>query len=174
VTLADWKDIATIFQSVITPVGLIIGGVWAYRRYVVEAKNLAHIETSAEIVFIGQQRDFWIVELLAILNNKSNVQHKIEKFTFDLNALYSDDPVEVSERWGGQVNFPHQIAKGSFLPESFRYFFVGPSVTAKYSYIARVPNSATHLILHCRFDYVDRTNSSHTMEKTVRVPPPQN
>jgi hypothetical protein len=173
-TLVDLKDVATIFQSIITPTALIIGGLWAYRRYGVEAKNLAHIETSADIVFIGQQGDFSIVELLAILNNKGNVQHKIEKFTFDLNALHSDDPIEVSDRWGGQVNFPHEIAKGSFLPKSFQYFFVGPSVTAKYSYIARVPKSATYLIFHCRFDYVDRRGSSHTMEKTVRVPILQN
>jgi hypothetical protein len=171
-TLADCKDIAAIFQSTITPVALIVGGIWAYRRYVIEAKNLAHIETSADIIFVGQQGDFWIVELLAILNNRGNVQHKIEKFAFDLNAIFSDDPIEVSEKWGGQLNFPHEIARGSFLPESFRYFFVGPSVTAKYSYVARVPKSATHLILHCRFDYVDRPRSSHTMEKTVRVPKP--
>jgi hypothetical protein len=114
-TLVDLKDVATIFQSIITPTALIIGGLWAYRRYGVEAKNLAHIETSADIVFIGQQGDFWIVELLAILNNKGNVQHKIEKFTFDLNALHSDDPIEVSDRWGGQVN-RQRIVPSQILP----------------------------------------------------------
>ena len=99
-TLADWKDITAIFQSTITPLALIFGGIWAYRRYVVEESNFSHIETSADVSFIGQQRDFWIVELVAILNNKGRVQHKIEKFTFDLNAIYSGEPIDVSDEWG--------------------------------------------------------------------------
>ncbi|WP_426524157.1 hypothetical protein [Bradyrhizobium sp. McL0615] len=168
--LADWKNLAAIFQSIVTPLALVIGGWWAYRRYIVEESNFPHIETSAEISLIGQQGDFWIVELVAVLNNKGKVQHKIEKFAFDLNALYENDPIDVSKKWAGQINFPHEIAKGSFIPKSFQYFVVGPSVTARYSYIARVPASATYLILHCSFDYADGRGFSHTMEKTIQVP----
>jgi hypothetical protein len=157
---------------VVTPLGLIVGGIWAYRRYVVEESNFSHIETSADISFVGQQGDFWIVELLAILNNKGRVQHKIERFAFDLNAIYSGEPIDVSKKWGGQVNFEHGIVEGSFIPKSDQFFIIGPAVTAKYSYVARVPALATHLILHCWFDYVDRPGFSHSMEKTVRVPAP--
>jgi len=113
----------------------------------------------------------WIVELMAILNNKGKVQHKIETFGFELSAIYSDEPIEVSESWQGQVDFPHLIEKRSYVPKGpRRYFFIGPSVTARYSYVARVPRDATFLILHCTFVYFDRPGSSHPMEKTVRVP----
>lgn len=169
-TLVELKDLAAIFQSVATPVALIGGGIWAYHRYIVEAANYPHLETSAEIVFIGQQADFWIVELLAILENKGKVQHKIQKFGFDLNALYSGDKAQISKKWGGQVNFPHEVAKGSLIPRDFAYFVVGPGVRAKYSHIARVPKTATFVILHCWFEYSDNRGFSHTMEKTARVP----
>ena len=69
-SLADWKDIATIFQSTVTPLALIVGGIWAYRRYVVQANKFVHIETSSDISFIGRQGDFRIVQLTAVLNNK--------------------------------------------------------------------------------------------------------
>lgn len=168
--LTNFKDLASIFQSLVTPIGLIVAGVWAYRRYVLEDSKYPHIETSAEIEFIGRQGDFWIVELKAILINKGRVQHKIEKFGFDLNAIYSRSRVDTSDDWGGQVDFPHKEAEGSFLPQSFKYFVIGPSVTAKYSYVAKVPKIASFLILHCWFDYCDDRGFSHTMEKTVAVP----
>jgi hypothetical protein len=169
-SLANLKDVAAALQSVVTAFAFIVGGIWAYRRYVVEEANYPHLETSAEIEFIGNQGDFWIAELRAVLHNKGRVQHKIEEFGFDLNALLSDDQVDIEKKWGGQVNFPHEIAKGSFLPKSFSYFVVGPNVVAKYSYVARVPKQATFLILHCWFTYSDGRGFSHTMEKTVRVP----
>ena len=169
-TLGHLKDLASIVQSLITPLALIAGGIWAYRRYVVEESRFPHIETSAEINFVGIHGDYWIVELRAILNNKGKVQHKIEKFGFDLNALFSDDRVSPSPSWGGQIDFPHEIACGSLLPESFLYFVIGPGVTAKYSFVTRVPKHATHVILHCWFDYCDRRGYSHTMESTARVP----
>lgn len=169
-TVANFKDIASIFQSLVTPIGLIVAGVWAYRRYVLEDSRYPHIETSAEIEFIGRQGNFWIVELRAILVNKGKVQHKIEKFGFDLNAIYGGSSVGTSDDWGGQVDFPHKEARGSFLPKSFKYFVIGPSVTAKYSHIAKVPKKASFLILHCWFDYCDDRGFSHSMEKTVAVP----
>lgn len=169
-TLENIKDLASIFQSFVTPIGLMAAGLWAYRRYVLEDSKYPHIETSAEIEFVGRQDSHWIVELKAILVNKGKVQHKIEKFGFDLNAINSGDKVETRQKWGDQVDFPHEVARGSFLPKSFRYFVIGPSVTAKYSHIARVPKEASFLILHCWFDYSDDRGFSHTMEKTVAVP----
>jgi hypothetical protein len=169
-TLAHLKDLASIIQSLVTAFALVIGGIWAYRRYVLEENRFAHVETSAEINFVGLHGEYWIAELKAVLNNKGKVQHKIKNFGFDLNALFSGENVNLAPKWGGQVNFPHEIAKGSLLPKSFRYFVIGPGVTAKYSFVTRVPKHASHVILHCWFEYSDRRGYSHTMETTARVP----
>ena len=91
-------------------------------------------------------------------------------FEFDLNALFSQEPLGISEKWGGQVNFPHLITNGSFLPKDLRFFFVDPGIKAKYSYITLVPIKSTFLIFHCWFKYYDRRNFAHTAEKSVRVP----
>jgi hypothetical protein len=176
-TLPDWKDIAGIFQSTATPpavlvaglcLAVIVGGLLAYRRYRAKQNSYAHIETSAEISFLGQQDNFWIVELRVILNNKGKAQHKIHKFRFDLNAIGADDPIDASKKGGGRVNFGNEIAKGSFVPRGYAYCVIGPAVTATYTYVARVPEWATFLLLHCRFDY--NPGFSHWMEKAVQVP----
>jgi len=175
-TLSDWKDVAGNFQSAVAPpptvlaVALcfvvLVGGVLAFRRYRARASSYAHIETSLEISFLGQQDGCWIVELKAILNNKGKVQRRIHKFRFDLNAIHADDPIEANTR--GQVSFTNEIAKGSFVPKGYAYCVVGPTVTATYSYVARVPELATFLMLHCWFDY--DPGFSHLMKRAVQVP----
>jgi len=176
-TPANWNAIATIWPTADSPLTvpvaglclvLVIAGFLAYRRYRARESSYARIETSAEISFIGQQDNFWIVELKATLNNKGNVQRRIHGFRFDLNAIHADDAIDVSKKWGGQVNFANEIAKGSFVPPGYAYCVVGPSVAATYSYVARVPQWATFLILHCWFDY--NPGFSHWFEKAVQVP----
>jgi hypothetical protein len=176
-TSLNWSAIGAIFPTTdsafAVPVAglclaMLIGGVVAYRRHRARESSYARIETSAEISFIGQQDNFWIVELKAILNNKGKVQRRIHKFRFDLNAIHADDAIDVSKKWGGQVNFANEIAKGSFVPRGYAYCVVGPDVTATYSYVARVPQWATFLVLHCWFDY--NPGFSHWMEKAVQVP----
>jgi len=177
-TLSDWKDIAGIFPSTAPPLptvlvagfclAVIIVAVLAYRRYRAKQSSYADIETSADISFLGQQDNFWIVELKAVLNNKGKAQRKIHKFRFDLNAILADDPIDAGKKPGGRVNFANEIARGSFVPRGYAYCVVGPSVTATYTYVARVPEQATFLILHCRFDY--HPGFSHSMEKAVQVP----
>ena len=176
-TPANWNTIAAIFPIADSPLAVpvagvclavLIGGVLAYRRYRARESTYAHIETSAEISFVGQQDNFWIVELKAILNNKGKIQRRIHGFRFNLNAIHADDAIDVSKKWGGQVNFANEIAKGSFVPPGYAYCVVGPSVTATYSYVARVPQWATFLVLHCWFDY--NPGFSHWIEKAVQVP----
>lgn len=176
-TPANSNAIAAVFPAADSPfvvpvagfcLAVVIVGLLAYRRYKARESSYAHIETSAEISFIGQQDNFWVVELKAILNNKGKVQRRIHGFRFDLNAIHADDAIDVSKKWGGQVNFANEIAKGSFVPRGYAYCVVGPSVTATYSYVARVPQWATFLVLHCWFDY--NPGFSHWIEKAVQVP----
>jgi|SRR5215475_7276736 len=176
-TPANWNAIAATFPAADSPLAVpvaglclaaVIVGLLAYRRYKARESSYAHIETSAEISFIGQQDSFWLVELKAILNNKGKVQRRIHGFRFDLNAIHAEDAIDVSKKWGGQVNFANEIAKGSFVPPGYAYCVVGPSVMATYSYVARVPQWATFLILHCWFDY--NPGFSHWFEKAVQVP----
>jgi hypothetical protein len=179
----DWKNAGAMFQSFVTGVGIIFGGIWAYLRYVRQEENNPYIEFSADLNFVGRQAGWWIVEIVAFVENKGKVQHRMREFTFELDSIYSVDPVALDPRWGNQVNFEHALARGSFRPQSYRSFFIAPTVKASYSHITRVPAEATFLLLHCGFRYPDtlldrirnlvpryRRTRGHVAEKTVRVP----
>jgi hypothetical protein len=169
-TIEDWKNLASALQSFATIVSFIIGAIWVYLRFIRQQEKYPNIEFISDIEFIGTQDDWWLVEIIASIDNKGKAQHKMSDFRFDLNALYCDDQVDVSRKWGGQVDFPRLVAEGSFLPKRLDFFFVDPGTKAKYSYVARIPKLATFVILHCWFRYADEGNYRHIAEKTFAVP----
>jgi hypothetical protein len=170
-TIEEWKNLAAAVQSMATITSFIVGGIWVYRRYIRQQERYPNIEFSADVHFIGVQDGFWVTELIATIENKGKAQHRMEEFGFDLNGIERGRPILLEQRWGNQVDFPVSIATGSFLPTQYKFFFIDPGVTAKYSYLCRVPVTSTFVILHCWFRYGDKRKLSHTAERTVAVPP---
>jgi hypothetical protein len=164
-----WKDFAATVQSFGTVIAAVLAGIWAYWKFGLGQERYAHIETAADIQFIGRHGDHWIVELIAYVDNKGNAQHKMEKLDFELSSLNKGDGLKDAKEFGGQVRFPNLIKQGSFLGD-YGYFVVDAHVKAKYSYVTKIPADASFLILHCTFDYADERKFSHTSERTVAVP----
>lgn len=167
--LTKLKEYAEFANSILTSLSIIIGGIWIYYRFIRQQENYPNINFSVDLKVIGKQDTYWIVELIAIIDNKGKVQHKINRFDFDLNALFSDDKIETKEEWGNQVNFPHELISGSFLPKSTAFFFVDPATIAKYSFVTKVPENTQFLILHSNFMYDKRKKYGHAAEKTIHL-----
>jgi hypothetical protein len=168
-TLEDWQILAQAVQSIITAISIVVAGIWAYRRFIVQQEKYPNINFTADINLIGKQNDEWLVELIALIENKGKAQHKMMNLNFDLNVIYDNENLITSDKWGGQVDFKHQVAKGSFLPGNMTLFFIDPGTTAKYSYISKLPQQTSYAILHCTFNYVGRKDYGHTAEKTIKV-----
>lgn len=147
-TLGEFKDLAGGLQSIATIASFMIGGTWAYQKFIRQQEKYPNIEFLADINIIGNQGDYWIAELIATIDNKGKAQHKMESLNFDLNAIFQTDDIKLEAKWGNQVNFPRTIAEGSFSPEQYKYFFIDPGTKAKYSYITRIPKEASFLIFH--------------------------
>lgn len=165
----DLKTLMEIIQAVITSIGIFLGGCWVLYLFLTQRENQPRIEMRADIIFHKLIGDYWIVELIAYVENKGKVQHKLYNFEFDLASINTGQIVEVAEQFGGQALFPNPIAQGSFLREDMQYFFIEPGVKGKYSYLARVPANAEAIVLHAWFNY-DDINRVHGAEKTAVVP----
>ena len=166
----DFDHITSAIQAIITSGSIIIAGIWAYRKFILQQEKYPNIIFNTDINFIGKQNNEWLIEVVANIENKGKAQHKMKNFNFDINALFASDELVLLDKWGGQVNFPNQIINGSFLPSNMGFFFVDPGTTAKYSFIAKIPSSATFVILHSYFDYYDERKYIHSSERTVKVP----
>ena len=77
------------------------------------------------------------------LENKGSAEHKMENFNFEIAAMMKSDDIVFAKEFGGQVLFSHHLMNGSFLPQGYKFFFVGPGIKAKYSFVTAVPADAT-------------------------------
>ena len=167
--LKAWVIPVSVFQSILTTLSFLVGAIWLLWRFVLAQERYPNIEFTADINPIGIQGGVLIVELIAYVENKGKAQHKMDRFGFDLNALMPGQVAGSDPRWGGQIDFPTEVAKGSFLPAQMKYFFVDPGTRAKFSYVAGVREDTQFLILHCKFNYKGRGKTVHTAEKTIRI-----
>jgi hypothetical protein len=158
-----------IIASVATTIALLIAAAWAYFRFVRQRENYPFIDFTVDMAFHKKIGKWWIVELIAFIENKGKVQHKLEIFKFDLFSLNESDEITTSEDIGGQVYFPNKLAESSFLPKESKYFFIEPGSKNKYSYVTRIPVNAEIVILHSWFNYLDGKHW-HTAEATFKVP----
>ena len=168
-TLEEFKNLSAGLQSVATAISFIIGGIWVYQRYIRQQERYPNLNFTADINVIGKQGEYWIVELIALIENKGKAQHKMERFEFDVYGVNKMDKLVDDEKFGGQVNFSHFIKKGSFLPKKWNYFFVDPGTAAKYSFLSRIPEDISFIVLHSSFVYNGRNNAGHTAEKTISL-----
>lgn len=167
-SLEDFSSAAGGLESIATVVALVVGAYWTYTRFIKQRENFPFIEFTVDMNFIGKQDGSWIVELIAHLENKGKVQHCFSDLQFDLAALFQTDQLQSKgELFGGQAYFPHEIARRPWIPAGT--YFIEPGLRNKYSYVARVPEEATFLMLHGRFTY-ECQPASHTAERTLAVP----
>lgn len=132
------------------------------------------IEFSADIIFHSKIKEYWIIELVAFVENKGQVQHRMYEFGFNLKGIKRDTNLRISQiaQDRRQVEFPVVLienGKGTFLPVGAKYFFVEPGVKGKYSFLSRVHESLAVLSFHTWFDY-PYTKESHIAEATKAVP----
>jgi hypothetical protein len=165
--LEGWKNLMAVVGSLATVASLIVGAWWTARRFFLQQLHRPNIEFTADIKIIAKHNGAWLVELLALIENKGKVQHRMKNLEFDLNGLSAADQLQADQRWGGQVDFPRPVGRGSFLPKQHELFFIDPGVKAKYSYSARVDANIEILNLHSWFKYEDAREFGHTAEVTI-------
>ena len=163
----DFNNFCGGVESIATVSALVAGGFWAYLRFIKQRDDYAFIDFTVDMNFVGKQGEWWIVELIANLENKGKVQHKFRDLSFDLEAMFQGDSLETSDKFGGQAYFPHPILRGPWVPSA--EYFIEPGVRSKYSFVARVPSGISYLMLHGRFSY-QKQKAWHSAEKTVKMP----
>lgn len=149
-----------------TTLAVIIGGIWTYRRFVRTREAHPKIEFNVDVVFVHNQRGFWVVEAVAFIENKGFVRHSIKEFTFDVRYTLPSDGIE--EKAPFLVFVPHKACEGSWLPPDWEETYIEPAQRTRYSCVARIPEQATTALIHGKFYYANR--DPHTADKLVPVP----
>ena len=161
------KDIAETIQAVLTSIAIVVAAYWAIRRFIYAPR----IEMSVDVCFVGQHGDDWVVELLCLLENKGQVPYAIRSLSFNLRTLLeSDTPAEGGDAIRHQLEFPHRVKEGSWIPVvSQNPAVIHPGIKMRYSYVQCIPADARLALLHGVLDY-GKQRAQTRADRLRRVP----
>jgi hypothetical protein len=161
--LGTWLDVVAEGFAVLF---VLVGGLWAYTKYIVERGVLPPVEPSIECKMLGTQDGSRLVELLLHLENKGTATLVATKISMRVRYLLDSDPVhleaDLSGPLFGRVRFPNSVARDlsrqevSGVPVLKYDSFVQPNVDQSYSVVSAVPDTATFLLVRGRFEYAQR------------------
>jgi len=162
--LTEFSNWLSIIQASINVVALIFAGAWAYARRVREPRA----EFKIDLDFVGKQDKYWLVEASAYIENKGLVRYSIQDMRIRLRYLTKDDQVrDGGEDIRHQIFFPNSIDVAGFKRIVEKQTYVNPNLQYRYSYITRVPEEATFVLVHCKLKY---WKTFSTTQKLFRVP----
>lgn len=162
-TTEELKDIVETVESVLKSIGLVIGACWVYFRFIRTRENHPKIQFDIDLRLLGRQDEKIIIEVVAILENKGVVRHRVNNFTCDILVLRENKPViPGDERINYQVLFEkaNPAKTGSrdttrivWIPEKWYESFVDAGVKQRYTYLAAVSGDAAFIGVYSQFYY---------------------
>ena len=173
------KEIAETIESLLKTIGLVVGAVWIYLKFIRTRENHPKIEFDVDVRLLGRQDNKIIIEIIANLENKGLVRHWINNFSCDILILKSEDPViHGDKRINYQLLFEkHNPIKDDsnnerrkrivWIPEDWYESFVDAGVKQQYTYLSDVPEVTTFISIYSQFFY--KGNDFQTSQRTFSV-----
>ena len=159
----SFKNLTAGINSILSSGAIIVGGYWAYSKFIRTREGSPKITFWVELDFVSRHGNFWIAEAIAQIGNKGLVRHLMKKFTFHISYATSSD--ELREKEPSTLDFPRTARKGSWMPSET---FVDPGVRTQYTAVILIPVEASVVLIHGKFFYSD--NDWHTADKVIAVP----
>lgn len=166
------KTLAETIQAFVTSLGIVLGGVWAFWKFIIQRRHHSKIEFDVNINFLGHQDNNILIEVIALVENKGDVRHNLSDFKFDLAVLKKGDKiVNGDDRINNQVLIPHLIIKNQYwIPPNWIKSFIDPSIKQNFTYFTCIPDDSTFVLLFATFKYPKTKNEFHTAQRVFIVP----
>ncbi len=165
----NFKELAEGIQAFATAIAVIVGGGWAFWRFLLQREGHSRIEFNVELDVLGQCGSETLADVVAVITNRGSVRHWIKDFHFDALYLGKDGPL--AEREGtGHVAFRKLIARRHWVSPEWEGTFIDPGVTQRYTYVTHFPPSAAYVLIYAKFNYPDDESAFHTAQRTFKVP----
>jgi len=167
-TLSEWKDLAAIAQGGATVAAVVIGGVWALRRYYRNAEHRANPAVSLQASFLGKQGESWVVEVTVSVENKGKSPYAIHALTLTTTAMLEGDGLSSNSKRHGSLKFQHELSQGSFLYPDY-VSVVDPGTTAAYTQLAAVTGKARFVTFYVQVEAPGSGLDRYYVERTFPV-----
>ncbi len=169
-TINEFKELAGAINNCVTATGVVAGGVWALWHFVLRRERYAKIQFDLDLRVVSRAHDHLVVEVVAIVENKGIVRHWLKDFKFDLLWLAAGaSVVDGDDRINRQALFEPLFKKRYWIPPDWISTFIDAGVVQRYTYLARVPKTASMLLVFAQFRYPDTRSNFHTAQKAFSL-----
>jgi hypothetical protein len=150
-------SVAELVPTYLQAFALLTAGVWTYWTFFRQRRNEPATDIDIDVSFLGTQGGFIVVEVMAVLENKSVVRQEYRHFRVNLRYLLpSDRIVDGGSALFRQLYFPHSIdhrigGEQRFFPNTL---YINPRQRFQHRYETFIPCEATFVRLHCGFTLV--------------------
>lgn len=166
-------------KNLITAFAITIGGFWTLWRFVLNREGNAKIEFNIDLKVIGKSKsnNKYIIEAIAIVENRGNARHYVNNFTFDL--LYLSENHEIKDGCK-KINYQLQFEKLNekkkvWIPDKWGNSFIDAGITQHYTYVTHVPIESKFILIYAKFNYpsllsrMGLIKNFHTAQKTFKI-----
>jgi hypothetical protein len=173
---SDFSAWLQVAASVLGGLAVLIGGLWAFTKYVVERGVLPPVQFSIEARVVGCQKGQKVIEVLPHVRNVGTATAVVTGMSLRLLYLLTDDPVMLEDARTsrfGRVRFTRSVSKELSGDEIKRISitphdtFVQPGVSQTYTVVTAVPENASFLLVHCQFEYAQRPTAVQNLSVAV-------
>ena len=174
--IKSWID---IIQGLITIAAMLIGGFWAWSRFVVERGLMPPSQMDLALRTIGSPESATIVEIAVRIRNKGSAALVVSDLRIRLRYLNADEEIQIIDEPEkpafGRVNFPHahvlnhigaeeRVAKARIHDQDSRLgrgeflliphdTFVQPDIDQLYSFVTALPRTSSYVLVRASFRY---------------------
>lgn len=107
--LANWvrENLSWLLPALVA----VVGGVWAYAKFIVERSILPASEFDIELHEVGAQDESLVLEIVATLENRGSTSLVVQNLWIDVLYLLEGDPVEL---WDSPSKDPKRCGRVDF------------------------------------------------------------
>lgn len=174
-------DLATLVSTVVNTaeaLALLIGGAWAYMRFVWARDRHPRVTMHTEFTVLGPQGQGLDEQLLCVVKvtvkNHGGVRLRFRRATVTVLRLALTDTLkDGGVRLLGQPVFRNDTGVNDrrLFPAAWEYSFVDAGGENTYRSVVRLPTDTSYVLVQVRFQYEDDEESDfHTDSVVVRVP----
>jgi hypothetical protein len=171
------QEILSSLPGIISTVALVAAGLWAFFRVRVERSHTPHIELDIDCNLYGPEGDYYIAEVIIIVNNRGLVRQDFHSMILKVRAITEDTELHLKTIYGEQrLEAPDKLLEVEVIKkaETENYLFVEPGVKHMITYSTKLPvkNNETqkkikYLLLRSKFYY--HPKKPHSVERLYSV-----
>jgi hypothetical protein len=148
----------------VTPLFAMVAAMWVFWQFLIRRASEPGAELDVDLTFVGQQDEKWLIEVVAILKNQSQVRHWYHDFRLVVRYLLPQDAIvdadpntnpKVSRKLNYQLYCTRTIDER--IGGAQRHFadvdYIDPNLTFRHSYVTFVPADATFVWVQCSLQF---------------------